>query len=111
MDIIYPHNDGWLWYSNTDRLTWVNSDRNRQEVYYIYDGQLILNSVATRSNAVFDVCEAGVTSGCLVQNGTLKQQLTYKPEYKEVLFPLFSFCVVIFIFCFIYHLMIKRLLP
>lgn len=75
-------------------------NRKRRRTYVIFDGVAYLSS---ESNL-----ESGYTyTGTCLTTG----DLIYKPEYKEVLFPLFSFCVIIFIFCFIYHLMIKRLLP
>ena len=85
--------------SDSSFYNYSNDSKTRQ-TYYIYDGQAKLES------SVYNQYGYTYTGTCL-ETG----DLVYKPEYKEVLFPLLGFVSFLFILGLVYKIIIKRLLP
>lgn len=74
-------------------------DGNTRSSYIIYEGKAYLQ------NSTYN--QYGYTySGTCLHTG----DLTYKPEYKEVLFPLMGLFCFIFILWLVYKIIIQRLL-
>lgn len=74
-------------------------DAKTRTSYVIYDGKALVQGTSYN--------QYGYTySGDCLVTGDLK----YHPEI-EVYFPIISFCIVCFLFCVIYKMMIKRLMP
>ena len=76
-----------------------SADGRTRETYVIYDGVAHLQSTSTSSVGY------NYTGTCLNTG-----DLVYRPEVN-VYFPVISFCICCCILLFIYHLIIKRLLP
>lgn len=98
MDVSLPSSGCNILISSNSFYNYSNDRRTRQR-YYIYDGVAKLES-STTSSYTYDY------SGTCLHTG----DLVYRPELK-VYFPILSFLLVFGITIFIYHLIIKRLLP
>lgn len=92
--------------SGTDQFTGVHFgssvNNTLYQIFYYYDGKLF----PTRLVSGPQYYAITYRSVCLNQG-----DLVYKPEYKEVWFPLASLAVFIFILMLVYKIIIKRLLP
>lgn len=77
-----------------------HDDSHYRDYYIIYDGQAILQSSS--------YSQYGYTySGSCLNTG----DLVYKPEFKDVLFPIACLGIFLFILGLVYKIIIKRLLP
>ena len=99
MDVVLPDTGCNIINSSTSFYNYSSDARTRQ-TYIIYDGQAVLQS------STYNQYGYTYTGDCLSTG-----DLVYKPEYKEVLFPLLAFVSFLFILSLVYKIIIKRLLP
>lgn len=76
-----------------------SSDSKTRETYVIYDGKAILQS------STYNQYGYTYSGDCLVTG-----DIVYRPEIS-IYFPILSFIIICSILLFIYHIIIKRLLP
>lgn len=98
MDVELPTTGCNILTSATSFYNYSNNNRTRK-TYYIYEGVAHLQSETT-STYGYDVTGTCLSTGDLV----------FRPEVR-VYFPILSFVIICTILLFIYHIMIKRLLP
>lgn len=99
MDVVLPATGCNILISESSFYNYSPDSRIRER-YYIYEGKAHKQST--------DTSQYGFTySGTCLSTG----DLVYRPELKEVWFPLASIISFIFIIFMIYHIIIKRLLP
>lgn len=99
MDVVLPSTGCNIINSSTSFYNYSADGRTRQ-TYIIFDGQALLQS------STYNQYGYTYTGDCLSTG-----DLVYKPEYKEVLFPLLSLLSFLFILGLVYKIIIKRLMP
>lgn len=96
MQVLGLPTDGCNILVNQDTVYNYHSDGHTRDTYIIFDG------VPHLSSSSYSQYGYAYTGTCLAPG-----ELVYKPEYREVFFPLLAVCVSLAIFWFAYKLMVS----